>query len=264
MATEDPLKTDPLLAAGQNDAAVGRLPSQQQEAPQQGRDLGAEDVEPVADPPNDAPLDESQSSELDQDPGDAPFVDDVTPEKTEAELELEAIVPQVDPIKRTLRDAKGNHLDVVQKELQYFAKMDFYGVLGRAVNAAMTGDNALEVTDLVEAAQLRQLMGDMDDEGMTPQKVLQASAFLGAIAKLASLAPEMMRECYLIWLNVPRKHRRWAMDSAFEEMSDEDGQAILRTFIDQNIGAIEDFFVRVLPKIVVRGMRVRELQSEDQ
>jgi hypothetical protein len=74
---------------------------------------------------------------------------------------------------------------------------------------------------------------------------------------VVSIAPDLLYQAYCIALAIPKTHRNWAVEWAFPNMDDEMGMDILHTFIDQNLGVMEDFFGRELPKIMKRVVKAR-------
>lgn len=136
-----------------------------------------------------------------------------------------------------------------QKPLSFFGKLQFFEVLGRAIEQAMTGDDALSLNTLFAGPSVTR----QADGGITVTDVEDADTFVRGIAKVAMYAPDMLADLYCIFLNVPVGERAWAkatMALSDEDggLSDDDGIAILETFFAQNAGTMRDFFVeRLMP-----------------
>lgn len=122
-----------------------------------------------------------------------------------------------------------------QKPLTFFGKMEFFSVLGGALEKALSDVSLGEILDVP-------LEG-----GINASNFSDTDAFLKAIATLVQYAPEFLKETFLIALAVPRDQRE-AVSEAFDELTDDQGAEILETFIDQNWQAMLDFFnARISP-----------------
>lgn len=126
-----------------------------------------------------------------------------------------------------------------QKPLSFFGKMEFFALLGDAVDKALR-DGSISLDEIFDFGN------EVSDE--------QGShAYIRGIAKLVQFAPEFLKDLYCVALNVPRDERylaRSLMELSEDEggLSDEAGVAILDRFIDQNYEAINDFFgKRMMP-----------------
>jgi hypothetical protein len=164
------------------------------------------------------------------------------PEKEEELDVLNVLEPNVEPREVTLRHA-GHERVYVQKPLAYFRKMEFFGLLGKTIDEAMEGDDGLRVNSLFGAVPT------------SVTEVTDLDGFLALVAKIASHAPDFLKEAYLLWLDVPKTERPWARD-ALDYVTDQEGEDILNTFIDQNWESLESFFgeraQRVLKRIQAR------------
>jgi hypothetical protein len=205
------------------------------------------------------------------------------PPLADPEGELEELEDRSAPVERMLwammpvRDATGNVIDNVRREkaymqkgLSFFGKIELYGLLGSAVKVVLEGENPLGVGSIVDMAQnprqmVSDLMGNLpgaddapDRETSDEQQEIEAGKVLAAFAQVVSMAPQLIEQAYCVALAIPKTHRNWAIDWAFPNMDDEMGQDILHTFIDQNWGVMEDFFVRELPKIMRRIVKARK------
>jgi len=129
---------------------------------------------------------------------------------------------------------------LVQKPLSFMGKLDFFSVMGRALDRAMSGPDGVSVADLMDVPE-------RSDGGYGLEDIRDADTFIRGIAKLLSYAPEIVGDLYCVFLSVPRGQRetiKRIMELPEEEggLNDEDGFAILDTFVDQNWEVLVDFF----------------------
>lgn len=147
----------------------------------------------------------------------------------------------------------------VQRPLNFFQKLEVFSLLGSALNKAMSGPDGITVSDLLEGPST--VGGTLNDTN-----IREADTFIQAIAKLVEYAPELFADLYMVLLSVPRGHRdlvKSLMEGPEEEggLSDEDGFAILDTFVDQNWNVMVDFFKqRILPLANKIGTKVQGSQ----
>lgn len=135
----------------------------------------------------------------------------------------------------------------IQKPLSYFRKMEFFGVVGSTIDTAMEGDDGLTVNALF-GANTPTSVGDLSAADFG-----DLDSFMALVAKVAHYAPEFLKDCYVVWLDVPKSERAWARE-ALDYIDDDEGQEIIETFVDQNWEAIERFFNERLPAL---GQRVQ-------
>ena len=172
--------------------------------------------------------------------------------KTSKEEVVEDVIDKIQPSKEPKEvelSLDGDSKIFVQSSLSYFGKIEFFGLLGRSIE---------EIVD--SGVNINSLFGGDTPSAENIQKVgfNDLEPFVSVIAKLASHAPEFLKESYLIWLAVPPKDRAWARD-ALDRLSDEKGEEILLTFIDQNLKDIEDFFTTRRGKIL---KKIREIRGK--
>lgn len=237
-------------------------------------------VAPSEEPENPAPVEPaSQVRPVDEhiekaDDQEGSEDDDLPPRRDPEDVE-DIIVPRRDPVPRTVGpDSKGRERVYVQTELTWFTRIELFGLFGRVIDDAMSGDNPLDVGDMMQAMKpqslIEQIAGQLPGADTSPdaedrttgQGMQQASQVLAVFARVASLAPERLKEAYCIILNIPKGHRVWAINHALDAMSPEVGEDILHVFVDQNWEAIEDFFTRVLPKLIKRGRAAQNRFAE--
>lgn len=148
---------------------------------------------------------------------------------------VDLLKPKTDPQKVTLK-YEDQEAEYIQKPLSYFGKLEFFSTLAEAVDIAM--QTGLSVNGLVGG-------------GIGAEDLTSTDSFMLAIAKLMRYAPDVLKDSYCIFLDVPFADRPWAKQ-AMDNLSDEEGIAIIETFIDQNYEAIENFFRERIAKVVKR------------
>jgi hypothetical protein len=234
---------------------------------------------PPARPEYSDPVETEERAPEDLAGDDAPGGPDTSlPPIVDPEGEIEALEDRSMPIEREVWavDRKGELKKQVyiQQGLMWFGKIELYGLLAQAVKVVLEGDNPLGIDSILGmATSPRKMLDDM--MGMVPgadtapdrpaqdveQMELEAGKILAAFAQVVSMAPELISQAYCIALAIPKGHRNWAIEWAFPNMDDEMGKDILHTFVDQNWGVMEDFFVHELPKIVKRIVKARTKDS---
>jgi hypothetical protein len=123
-----------------------------------------------------------------------------------------------------------------QRPLSLFGKIDFFSVMGKALDRAMSGPDGISLADLMDAPS-------------SATELREADLFIRGISKLAAYAPEIMGDIYCVILAVPRGSREFAkqvMELPQESggFTDDEGLGVLETFVDQNWDVIMDFFNR--------------------
>lgn len=236
-----------------------------------------EPAEGTFDQPPDAPPSPSYEQPPEASPKDpgSDGDEDASPDASRSDVEqprdgvVEDIVPYAESIDRVLVDVKGRSLVFVQKTLTYFDKIELYGLLGRAVQLLMDGENGLGLDDVMDLADPRKMVDRMisqipgadesPDRADQQNSIDEAAKMMSIFAKVISASPDMLREAYCIILHIPIGQRKWAVDWALPEIDDETGDDIMNAFIDQNWGVLEDFFTKQLPKLFRRAAKAREL-----
>jgi hypothetical protein len=110
-----------------------------------------------------------------------------------------------------------------QKPLTWFGKIEFFSLLGDAVDGLSTEERPLNLGEL------------LGGEATT-------DSFVAVLSRIAGQAPEVLQEAYCIWLNVPRGERDWAKWTMEQNMTDEEGMEVIDRFVDQNAEALQSFF----------------------
>lgn len=135
-----------------------------------------------------------------------------------------------------------------QQKLSFFGKLEFVRLISKAVDAAISnhdGSTGIRIADLIGVNSF--------------EDIQRADVFIQAIVRLTAHAPDLIKDIYLISLNVPG-HERPIVASIFDEahdeetgqggLSDDDGFAIMETFIAQNARVMRDFYQEKVMAIV--------------
>lgn len=164
---------------------------------------------------------------------------------------LEGIQPSVQQREQRIAGPPGTIYDgfdatYVQRKLSFFGKLDFVRVVSKAVNDALQEDSSITLKQLAG-------LGSMEELNLST-----ADIYLRMMVGVASHVPQLFKDIYMIALAVPAHDRNVvsqimelpAEDDGTGGLSDDDGMAILTTFIDQNSKVMADFFREQGPKLV--------------
>lgn len=185
---------------------------------------------------------------------EAPALEDEAREQVEKHREeMEQIVPNKANMTWTVGKGQ-NEKKYVQRPLSYFGKMEFFALLGGAIDQMMQGEEGMTVTGMMHSIGQRP---GATGGTFSINDFRDADVFIQAISKVLQYAPDFLEESYCIWLGVPRGERdlaKYLMSLPEDEggLSDDDGLMIVQTFLDQNVTAIESFFTERLPKLFRR------------
>jgi len=150
-------------------------------------------------------------------------------ENTEVEDTLDVLAPS----EVYYEIGEGNDkLVLVQKPLSFFGKIEFFSVVGKAVQKI-----------LIDGGSLSELLDTPDFDPTVPltSNVTDADVFVKALSKIVESAPELLKDLYLVILSVPKGQREYYA-LRLEELTDEQGMKILDTFVDQNWEVMTSFF----------------------
>jgi hypothetical protein len=148
----------------------------------------------------------------------------------------------------------------VQQPLGWMARSRFFSIMSAALSKAIRATGG-EVAG----------MGDIFGEGggtmreraqrLTQRDFQDASSFAAMALELAAYVPDLLSECYCIWLQIPNGERGWAK-LVFEQpwdpdnnkwgLKDHEHRIVIGTFIDQNYEELRAFFTEDLPAIARR------------
>jgi len=121
---------------------------------------------------------------------------------------------------------------LVQKPLTFFGKIEFFSVVGKAVQKI-----------LIDGGSLSEILNTPEYDPNVPiqSQVTDADVFVNALSKIVESAPELLSDLYLVILNVPKGQRDYYA-LRLQELSDDQGMQILDVFIDQNWEVMVSFF----------------------
>lgn len=151
-----------------------------------------------------------------------------------------------------------------QKPLSFFGKLDFFAVMGRALDRAMSGPTGISVADLLDVPDRG------DGASITKEDLKDADTFIRGVSRLISYAPEIVSDLYCVILNIPRGEREvvkeiMALDEEKGGLSDDDGIEILNSFFDQNWEVLRDFFKeRIAPLLSKVGEKTKTASPDSQ
>jgi len=179
-----------------------------------------------------------------------------------AEEQLETIAPSV--AERTVYlGVEPEVLTFVQKPLSFFGKLEFFSVMGKALDKAMSGDEGLSLSQLFEVPERSA------DGSLRPNDFKEADVFVKGLTKIAEQAPEVLLDLYCVILAVPRGSRDYVKDLMQESseeggLSDDDGFGILETFLAQNWEVMNGFFRDRIPALMetVRSSTAKEKEDK--
>jgi hypothetical protein len=173
---------------------------------------------------------------------------------------LDAIQPSTDPVPRLL-GVGAQQYTFVQKPLSFMGKMEFFALIARAIDATMKGEDGLTIDGLFSDS------APAVDGRPKAEDFMNADAFVRAIAKLTATVPNLLYDCFVIWLQVP-SDQRYAVKQLMEKpadeggLSDSEGWSIINTFMEQNVEAIQAFFDEELPRLQTRVKGIRKFLAQ--
>lgn len=135
-----------------------------------------------------------------------------------------------------------------QRPIGFGAKIEFYKLLSEALRDAVNGPGGVSVGSIISA-----LPDMVAGEEVTAESVLanvgSVDTLIGGILPLLVQAPDFVDELIVLALGVPSYERsivKILMNDTVENggLTDDQGQRILDTFIDQNATAMRDFSKR--------------------
>jgi hypothetical protein len=158
----------------------------------------------------------------------------------------------------------------VQAPLGWMGRSRFFSILSAALAKAIkaSGGNVGGMADVFgpEGGSLRDRA-----QALTTRDWGDAASFMALVTELVAYVPDLLGECYCIWLDIPTKDRSWAKqvfeqrwdpDRGLYGLRDEDHEEIIERFIDQNYEELRGFFTRTLPRFAAR-VAEREKERAD-
>lgn len=159
------------------------------------------------------------------------------PTNTPKEI-IESIEPDLE--EREVVVGEGDQaLYFTQKPLSFFGKIEFFSVVGKAVEKVLSeGGTLSEILDVP----------DYDKGAPLATSMSEADVFIKAFSKLVQHAPEILLDLYCVVLAVPRGQREYVSLRLEQDLDDETGTQIMDTFVEQNWEVLTNFFKeRILP-----------------
>lgn len=158
---------------------------------------------------------------------------------------------------------EGIEREYIQRPLSFVQKMQWFALVGKVLDKAMSGEGALSMNNLLSAPEGR-------PRQLTLADFRDADLFVQAIGKLLVYAPDFLTDSFCIWLSVPDYEREVAKDLMQRSedeggLSDEAGIEIIETFIDQNYEALDRFFRDLVARLSERiAARAKEATTASQ
>jgi hypothetical protein len=146
----------------------------------------------------------------------------------EVESPLEILEPEIKEKIITLGTGD-DELIFTQKPLSFFGKIEFFSVMGKAIERVLS-----------EGGSISEIFDSPDD--ILSSSTKEADLFIKSIAKVVQYAPETLLDIYCVVLAVPRGDRDYVKTRLVDELTDELGFDILDTFVDQNWEILTSFF----------------------
>jgi hypothetical protein len=181
--------------------------------------------------------------------------------------ELEDLQPQVEqrtwivrgridngyPVGDPKRKEEDFERTYVQESLSYLGFMQFTNLIGRTVDAAMSGDEGLSMQSMGDVLSVAGQSSSLLDGSFALQlsDFAGMDAFVRGFAKLSMYVPDMLAEAQCIWLRVPLRERLavmqvWGRPIREGGLSTQEGIEMLNVFVDQNYDDLADFLPRLL------------------
>ncbi len=152
---------------------------------------------------------------------------------------VEILEPKIQDYVFVLGEGGSDPITFVQKPLGFMGKIKLFSVLSKTISKVLD-----------EGVSLDQLL-DTPESGSLPlsgDASLDAEVFIKTITKVLKHAPEMLGDVFCVILNVPSSQQEYVTQRLNEDLTDEQGFAILNTFVDQNWEILFDFFTgKTLP-----------------
>jgi len=147
---------------------------------------------------------------------------------------MDIIEPVFDPVSIDL----GNGYVFELKPLSFFGKMEFFSIMGKAVERILSED--VTVSELLSSDPKVPLRGSSSE----------SDEFILMISKVVQYAPDLLLDIYCVILGVNKQERKDTKVYIEENMTDDDGFKILDVFIEQNAELMADFFVKRIPELM--------------
>lgn len=177
-------------------------------------------------------------------------------DKPEDDDALDLFEPRMEPVERRLGPLGDNRIVLFQKPLSFLGRWEWYALMGKAISDLMDSEKGVTLAQLLDSIGISP--GQTVDEQMS-----QAEVLIRGFARLSEVAPDLITDCFMIWLNVPMTQRegvRRLMALPVDEggFDDDTGFDIIECFIEQNAVEILAFFSDRLPQLAQTGAKIRE------
>ena len=178
-------------------------------------------------------------------------------EPEEPEDVLDTLVPRKEPVSWVI-GPEDMQRTFVQKPLSFIGKMQWFSLIGDALDRAMSGPSAMSINSLFESP--------MRNGQVRAEDFRNADTFVQAVGKLLAVAPDFLVKSYCIWLNVPDYDRTIVGEMMMlppDEggLSDDQGIEIIETFLDQNYEALATFFGEKVGKLQQRVQMLNKVRA---
>lgn len=127
----------------------------------------------------------------------------------------------------------GDPLTFSQKPLGFMGKIKLFSVLSKTVNKVL--EQNVSITELLDGP-------GSDSLPLSGDSMKEADQFIKTLTKVLEYAPEALEDIFCVILNVPNSQQEYVKARLDEELTDEQGFAVLNTFVDQNWEILHDFF----------------------
>lgn len=147
-----------------------------------------------------------------------------------------------------------------QDKLEWMPRQRFFALVGQTMSKAIkaTGGDVGGMADVFGDGE-----GSLIERGkrLVGKDFRDAASFFALAMELVAYSPNFLVDCYVIWLDVPKRDRGWARERFNEPwkpeqgkwgLTDEDHEEIIQTFLDQNYDNIRSFFAEKLPAMAKR------------
>lgn len=132
-----------------------------------------------------------------------------------------------------------------QTPLKFFPKIEFMKLVVDAIKDVM-GEDGMSLGELMGVRSVDDITG--------------ADVIMQGVLGLASESPDLLKNIYMLALNVPKRDREIVYD-LLDYLDDDDGEAIITTFVEQNTAVLWSFFRERAPKV---ASRVSEILAQTQ
>ena len=165
----------------------------------------------------------------------------------------EIIIPSQSDLTITLGEGEET-LYLTARPLSFFGKMEFFSVMGRAIEQAFSGGSGLN--DLLDVPDVN------SKTPLSADNFVEAETFVKAVANLVQYAPDMLLDLYCVIFQVPRGQREYVKARLERELDDDQAFAVMNHFVDNEWDVMVSFFSqRILPLFKKASSKVQGSQQ---